>query len=191
MLYPQSRRSVEAAALTPKVFDPDFDIEESRRQARELAAGQPREDVEQVLDVDADGVRCRLYRPRDAREGTLVHLHGGGFVFHDIDVHDATTGVHERQRITPAPGSIGLGEHAHARVEHVEDEPRPWRQVPSHRPEAGHQVLGLVQVQQGVGGDDDEVERSAQVEVAHVALHPFRLHAALAGLASSLGEHGG
>ncbi|MDO3394799.1 alpha/beta hydrolase [Nocardioides sp. SOB44] len=89
MLYPQSRRSVEAAALTPKVFDPDFDIEESRRQARELAAGQPREDVEQVLDVDADGVRCRLYRPRDAREGTLVHLHGGGFVFHDIDVHDA------------------------------------------------------------------------------------------------------
>ncbi|ANH38796.1 Carboxylesterase NlhH [Nocardioides dokdonensis FR1436] len=89
MLYPQSRRSLEAAALTPKVFDADFDIAESRRQARDLAAGQPREDVEQVLDLDADGVRCRLYRPHDAREGVLVHLHGGGFVFHDIDVHDA------------------------------------------------------------------------------------------------------
>ena len=39
-------------------------------------------------DVVADGVPCRIYRPAGARPGLLVHLHGGGFVFHDIEVHD-------------------------------------------------------------------------------------------------------
>ena len=42
-----------------------------------------------MRDVDADGVPCRLYRPADAADGVVVHLHGGGFVFHDLDVHDA------------------------------------------------------------------------------------------------------
>ena len=71
MLYPQSRRFVEAAALTPKVFEPGFDIEESRRQARELAAGLPREDVEQVLDVDADGGTPDMFR-RSWRDGDAL-----------------------------------------------------------------------------------------------------------------------
>ena len=31
---------------------------------------------------------CRLYVPRDAGDGVVVHLHGGGFVFNDVDVHD-------------------------------------------------------------------------------------------------------
>lgn len=42
----------------------------------------------EVRDVDADGVPCRLYRPAGAAPGVVVHLHGGGFVFHDVDVHD-------------------------------------------------------------------------------------------------------
>lgn len=36
----------------------------------------------------AHGVACRLYRPVGA-DALVLHLHGGGFVFHDIDVHDA------------------------------------------------------------------------------------------------------
>lgn len=89
MLTPEARLAVEAAAAEPRVFEPGFDIEASRRQAREVAARQTREDVAEVVDLDADGVRCRLYRPAGARPGAIVHLHGGGFVFHDIDVHDA------------------------------------------------------------------------------------------------------
>ncbi|WP_344733459.1 alpha/beta hydrolase [Nocardioides fonticola] len=89
MLTPEARRAVEQAATEPQVFEEGFDIEASRRAARELAAAQPREDVDEVVDLDADGVRCRLYRPAGARPGAVVHLHGGGFVFHDIDVHDA------------------------------------------------------------------------------------------------------
>lgn len=89
MLSPEARRAVAEAADAPKVFEEGFDVDASRREARELAAGQAREDVDDVIDLDADGVRCRLYRPAGARPGAIVHLHGGGFVFHDIDVHDA------------------------------------------------------------------------------------------------------
>jgi acetyl esterase len=86
-LHPQARRAVELAAGDPKVWETDLEV--SRAQARAEAAGAPREDVAEVGDLDADGVRCRLYRPLGAAEGVVVHLHGGGFVFHDIDVHDA------------------------------------------------------------------------------------------------------
>ena len=76
---------------SPPVWDPAFDIEAARRQARAEAARQPREDVAEARDLDADGVRCRLHRPAEADPGVVLHLHGGGFVFHDVDVHDAVT----------------------------------------------------------------------------------------------------
>ncbi|HET6561750.1 MAG TPA: alpha/beta hydrolase [Marmoricola sp.] len=85
-LHPQARTALEHTAGEPKVWEQD--IEEARLEARAEAAFAPREDVEEVRDVDADGVRCRLYRPAGAEEGVVLHLHGGGFVFHDIDVHD-------------------------------------------------------------------------------------------------------
>jgi acetyl esterase len=91
VLYPQVRRIVEEWAGDPPVFSPGFDIAASREDARALAAEQPREEVAEVADLDADGVRCRLYRPDKAAPGVVLHLHGGGFVFHDIDVHDAAT----------------------------------------------------------------------------------------------------
>lgn len=91
MLFPQARAAVEQAAGDPPVWD--VDIEASRQQARDEAARSPREAVAEVVDLDADGVRCRLYRPASdtasSGAGVVVHLHGGGFVFHDVDVHDA------------------------------------------------------------------------------------------------------
>lgn len=87
MLYPQARRSREQAAGEAEVWETDID--EARRAAREEASSAPREDVAEVVDLDADGVPCRLYRPVGARPGLVVHLHGGGFVFHDVEVHDA------------------------------------------------------------------------------------------------------
>jgi acetyl esterase len=86
VLYPQARKAVEDAAGEPKVWETDID--DARSAARAEAATAPREDVAEVVDLDADGVPCRLYRPEGARPGLVVHLHGGGFVFHDVDVHD-------------------------------------------------------------------------------------------------------
>ena len=76
------------AGETP-VWTEGYDLVAARAANREAALAEPREAVAEVRDVDAVGVRCRLYRPSGAVEGVVLHLHGGGFVFHDVDVHDA------------------------------------------------------------------------------------------------------
>jgi acetyl esterase len=91
MLHPQARRALEAEAGQVRAFEDGFDIETSRAEASAAAAAEPREDVAEVRDVDAGGVPCRLYRPAGALPGVIVHLHGGGFVFHDVEVHDAAS----------------------------------------------------------------------------------------------------
>ena len=87
-LYPQARAAVAAYEGEQPVTDPLFDIATARASARTDAAAEQREEVTEVADLDADGVGCRLYRP-DGAAGLVVHLHGGGFVFNDVDVHDA------------------------------------------------------------------------------------------------------
>ncbi len=90
-LYPEARRAVAEAARSKPVWAADFDIAAARAEARALALAEEREDVAEVFDIDAAGVGCRVYRPAGAadRPGVVVHLHGGGFVFHDVEVHDA------------------------------------------------------------------------------------------------------
>ena len=88
MLHPQAEAALALWAQGPRVTDPEFDVAEQRRLAREEAAREPREEVVRVRDLDADGVPCRLFEP-EAPAGTIVFLHGGGFVFGDLDTHDA------------------------------------------------------------------------------------------------------
>jgi acetyl esterase len=88
VLHPQAETAVAQWAQGPRVTDPGYDIDAQRRLAREQAAAEQREDVAEVADVDAGGVPCRLYVPARAT-GVVVFLHGGGFVFGDLDTHDA------------------------------------------------------------------------------------------------------
>ncbi len=88
-LYPEARAAVEAGAADTPVWTEGYDIAAAREANRAAALAEPREDVGEVHDLDADGVPVRLYRPEGAEPGVVVHLHGGGFVFHDVDVHDA------------------------------------------------------------------------------------------------------
>ncbi|GAB6983697.1 alpha/beta hydrolase [Nocardioides pyridinolyticus] len=90
MLFPESRRALEAYADDTPVHTEGYDIAAAREEARRVAAEEPREDVGAVEDVDADGVPARLYTPAGARPGVVVHAHGGGFVFNDVAVHDAS-----------------------------------------------------------------------------------------------------
>ena len=87
-MYPEVRAAVEADD-SPDLSAPGFDVAAHREEVRLFNLRQPREDVASVEDVDADGVRCRLYTPADPLAGLVVHAHGGGFVLNDIDVHDA------------------------------------------------------------------------------------------------------
>ena len=88
-LWPEARAAVDAAAADVPVWTEGYDVPAARAANRAAAVTEPREDVAEVVDMDADGVAVRLYRPDGARPGVVVHLHGGGFVFHDVDVHDA------------------------------------------------------------------------------------------------------
>jgi acetyl esterase len=87
VMYPEVRAAV-AADASPDLSAPGFDIAAHREEVRLANLRLPREDVASVADLDADGVRCRLYTPADALPGLVVHAHGGGFVLNDIDVHD-------------------------------------------------------------------------------------------------------
>jgi acetyl esterase len=95
VLHPQAEAAMAQWAQGPRVTDPDHDIAEQRRLARQMAAEEPREAVEQALEVDADGVPCRFYLPatgaraEPTARGAVVFLHGGGFVFGDRETHDA------------------------------------------------------------------------------------------------------
>ncbi len=89
VLHPQAVAALEQWAQGPRPTDPGFDVDEQRRLARQQAAAEPREEVGHVEDVDAAGVPCRLYLPARASGGAILFLHGGGFVFGDLDTHDA------------------------------------------------------------------------------------------------------
>lgn len=79
----------EAAAPVPSHVTPEdyAEVVEGRTDAAAEAAREPKEPVDQVIDADADGVPVRLYRPEGAT-GTLLYLHGGGFVFGGLVTHD-------------------------------------------------------------------------------------------------------
>ena len=63
-----------------------------RRQEmrRECSAGGGRPpQMASVVDVDAFGVPARLYRPTGSERGLLVWMHGGAWMFGDLDCADA------------------------------------------------------------------------------------------------------
>lgn len=91
MLHPQARAVLAKEAGSPPASDPARDVDAIRAEIRAETRAEPREDVFSVADVDADGVPVRVYVPVGGVEAlpTIVHLHGGGFVFNDLDTHDA------------------------------------------------------------------------------------------------------
>jgi acetyl esterase len=88
MLHPQAVKAMRLWSLDPSPGDADFDIDTKRREGLAAAALDVREPVDHVSDVDADGVPCRLYRHQSSA-GLIIGIHGGGFVFGEIETHDA------------------------------------------------------------------------------------------------------
>ncbi|MEO5853849.1 MAG: alpha/beta hydrolase [Nocardioides sp.] len=83
--------------MTPAVNESWVLSEEDRAEVAETRTGMAaeaaaeataREDVARVEDLDLGGVPGRLFEPAGAT-GLLLFLHGGGFVFGDLETHDA------------------------------------------------------------------------------------------------------
>lgn len=86
-LHPQSRALLAELEVPDALSLPD-DLDAIRAASRAQALAGERIGLDHVADVDADGVPCRLYRPRQGAPVAL-YVHGGGWVLHDLETHDA------------------------------------------------------------------------------------------------------
>lgn len=87
-LHPQSRTLLDLLAVSESA-SPAQTYAEIRATARAAAlADTGKIGLDHVDEVDADGVACRLYRPRQGAPVAL-YVHGGGWVLHDLETHDS------------------------------------------------------------------------------------------------------
>jgi len=90
-LHPQSVSFLADTQDGPAPGEPGFvtgQVVANREADRALARSAPGPAVDRVQEVDAGGVPGRLYAPRPGAP-VLVHVHGGGWVFGDLETHDA------------------------------------------------------------------------------------------------------
>ncbi|HEX7008033.1 MAG TPA: alpha/beta hydrolase [Alphaproteobacteria bacterium] len=97
-LHPQSLKVLEAAAKAGSVFDAEDPVEARRRYDAATPLYRPQTPPlhsieERVLPGPGARPRVRLYAPQAAAGGkplpALVYFHGGGWVFGNLDSHDA------------------------------------------------------------------------------------------------------
>jgi len=87
-LHPQASAYLDMLAAQPP-GELGVGLAQDRAAARaEALADTTKIGLDHVSDLDADGVLCRLYRPRLGAPVAL-YVHGGGWVFHDLETHDA------------------------------------------------------------------------------------------------------
>jgi acetyl esterase len=88
LVHPQARAFIES--VPDQGLMAQRDIHEVRREGREIvlaAVGKP-EPLAAVDDIDAGGVRARLYQPAGGETSALVWIHGGAFMTGDLDSCD-------------------------------------------------------------------------------------------------------
>ena len=73
--------------LLPDMTEGMADIEAARRMIAALIPSGPVEGEEllDVTDVEHEGARLRVYRPRTATDKGVLYLHGGGFCLGSVD----------------------------------------------------------------------------------------------------------
>lgn len=114
----------------------------SRRRARERPPGPQVAEV-RAVDVASTALAGRLYRPTLAPRPLIVFLHGGMWVFGDLDTHDRTC-----RRLARAVDAVVLA------VDYRRAPESPW---PAAIEDAVHAIRWATAVQRALGGDGREV----------------------------------
>ena len=87
-LHPQAERLVALMASRQQKSFSEQTPQEARA-ARATTDYKSDEHVHEMREVNALGVRCRLYKPHEGNDmGLLVFLHGGGWVIGSLESHD-------------------------------------------------------------------------------------------------------
>jgi acetyl esterase len=169
-LHPQSKKVLEAAAKAGSVFDAEDPVEARRRYDAAtpiyLPKTPPLDSVEErELPGPGERPRVRLYAPKAAAGGkalpALIYFHGGGWVFGNLDSHDAICRI--------------LADRAGCRVVSVD-----YRLAPEHKFPAGFYdctqatrwvaanaaALGIDPARLAVGGDSAGGNLAAAVAIA-------------------------
>ena len=81
-----------ASAGYPPMWEgsPDTARKAFRAMAVDMVKPEDVVPVGSVEDATVEGRPARVYRPSGEARGTLLYLHGGGFVIGDLDTHDQT-----------------------------------------------------------------------------------------------------
>lgn len=163
-VHPQVQEILDAGRGMP---EPDG-VEEAREQ---YAAGcmtyvGMAEPVDSVSDEDADGVRVRVFVPKDAPEEPLpcvLWIHGGGWILGTIDAHDALC-----RALCNAAGAV---------VVSVDYRLAPEHQHPAQLEDCSRALAWLLREAPTLGGDPARVAvagDSAGGNLAAVVARRFR-----------------
>ena len=89
-LDPQARAWLEASAEAGVRPYHELGVERARQLVDGNAVGLfgALDEVEQIEEIAAAGIRVRTYRPAGGENRALVWLHGGGWVIGSLDSHD-------------------------------------------------------------------------------------------------------
>jgi acetyl esterase len=88
---PQVAAYLASLPALPPAWTPPIEARRSEQKTLILARSGPPQEVAYVEDVDAGGVRARLYQPAGGETAVFVWFHGGGWMFNDIDTYDPLT----------------------------------------------------------------------------------------------------
>lgn len=87
-LHPQTRdilESLEALGAPPL----ETQSPAAARAGMEAMVAPSLVELHDIHDIDADGIRLRVYRPNGRADGgALIYFHGGGWVIGSLDTHD-------------------------------------------------------------------------------------------------------
>ncbi len=192
-LHPQAAAAIKAWASEPSVVGADpVEIERRRVAAQVEAAQERREPVAQTTDLDADGVACRLFRPTGESGGAIVFAHGGGFVFGDLETHDA-----QARRLANRTGLAVLAVDYRRPPEHVfpaahDDVSAAARWLAGSAEELGLDATRLVALGDSAGGSLALVAalRDPGLFAATVLVYPFIDPQQRGASMGTQGEHG-